>query len=179
MKKCFLILTMVALGVVFLISQIERHVDLEKEILGDWLSAEFFMAQPPPELQQSIKSISFQTDNLVEWEYIKDGKALKAKGRYGICTFPADKESLRKLPSLIVAPKNSPNPALSSQILLKISDVELDFDSRFLQSWGKLIKAIGPDKKRLLFLRKETNRLPETIPTENEKADLSLVMNQN
>lgn len=100
----------------FQVSQFERHADLEKEIMGDWLAAEFFVALPPLELQQSVKAISFQTSNIVEWEFIQDGKALKTKGNFEIYAFPTDKKNLRKLPSLIVAPTNSPNPALDRRL---------------------------------------------------------------
>jgi hypothetical protein len=130
-----------------------RHVELEKEIQGEWLAAEFFVAQPPPELQQSIKSISFQTDNIVHWEYVQDNKMNKGEGRYGLYSLPEDKKS-KHLPSLVVAPVNHQNPVLSSHILLTLSDFELDFDARFLQRWGKLIKARDPDGNRILFIRK-------------------------
>jgi hypothetical protein len=44
---------------------------------------------------------------------------------------------------------------MSSHLLLTLSEVQLDFDSRFLQRWGKLLKAVGPDGEHLLFIRKE------------------------
>lgn len=137
-----------------LASGFKRHTELEKEIQGDWLAAEYYVAQPPPELQQSIKSMSFQANNIVKWEYVQDGKVHKAKGRYGIYSFPKDQKMPRELPSLIVAPANYPDAVLSSHLLLTLSDVELDFDSRFLQRWGKLIKARNSDGKRVLFIRK-------------------------
>lgn len=149
-----ILLALLTMAATLLASGFKRHTELEKEIRGDWLAAEYYVAQPPPELQQSIKSMSFQANNIVTWEYVQDGKVHKAKGRYGIYSFPKDQRMPKELPSLIVAPANYPDAALSSHLLLTLSDVELDFDSRFLQRWGKLIKARNSDGKRVLFLRK-------------------------
>ena len=168
MKKTFIILIVVASSTAVLASEFKRYVELEKEIQGDWLAAEYYVAQPSPELQQSIKSMSFRANNIVEWEYVHDGKAHKAKGRYGIYFFPTDQKNPRRLPNLIVAPTHYANAVVSSHVILTLSDVELDFDSRFLQRWGKLIKAKGPDGKRVLFIRKE-NRISGQQPTELEK----------
>ena len=167
MKKTLIILMLVATSVPFMASEFKRYVELEKEIQGDWLAAEHFVAQPPPELQQSIKSILFQANNIVEWVYVQNGKVQKARGRYGIYSFPTDQRKRRELPSLIVVPTNYPNAAVSSHLLLTLSDLELDFDSRFLQRWGKLIKAIGPDGKRVLFIRK-VNVISRQQPTERD-----------
>jgi len=154
MKKTLIIVAIFASATALSASEFERHAELEQQILGDWLAAEYFVAQPPPELQQFIKSILFQTNNIAMWDYVQDGKVHKAKGRYGVYSFPREKRKGWQLPSLIVAPMNYSNPALSSQLLLTLSDLELEFDSRFLRSWGKLIKAKGPDGKRVLFIRK-------------------------
>jgi hypothetical protein len=155
MKKILVILILAALSAALKASELKRCVELEKKIQGDWLAAEYYVAQPPTELQQSIKTISFQADNIIEWEYVQDGKMHKAKGRYGIYSFPTDQEKLRKLPDLIVAPTNYANAVVSNNVILTLSGIELDFDSRFLQRWGKLIKATEPDGKRLLFIRKQ------------------------
>ena len=165
MKKILVIVTIFASAAALSASEFERHVELEQQILGDWLAAEYFVAQPPPELQQFIKSISFQTNNIAMWDYVQDGKVHKAKGRYGIYSFPKDKMKGKEIPTLIVAPMNFPNASVSSQILLTLSDFELDFDSRFLRSWGKLIKAKGPDGKRVLFIRKGSG-ISRQQPTE-------------
>ena len=149
-----ILLALLTMTATLLASGFKRHTELEKEIQGDWLAAEYYVAQPPPELQQSIKSMSFQANNIVKWEYVQDGKVHKAKGRYGIYSFPTDQKMPRELPNLIVAPANYPDAVLSSHLLLTLSDVELDFDSRFLQRWGKLIKARNSDGKRVLFIRK-------------------------
>lgn len=154
MKRILILLALLTMTATLLASGFKRHTELEKEIQGDWLAAEYYVAQPPPELQQSIKSMSFQTNNIVKWEYVQDGKIHKAKGRYGIYSFPKDRKMPKELPSLIVAPANYPDAVLSSHLLLTLSDVELDFDSRFLQRWGKLIKARNSDGKRVLFIRK-------------------------
>ncbi|MFC1895087.1 hypothetical protein ACFL0Q_00270 [Thermodesulfobacteriota bacterium] len=168
MKKILVMLMFVASVAALLADEFKQHTKLEREILGDWLAAEYYVAQPPPELQQSIKSISFQTNNIVEWEYVQDGKAHTAKGRYGIYSFPTDQKKPRQLPSLTIAPTNYPTAVVTSHILLTLSDVELDFDSRFLQRWGKLIKAKGPDGKRVLFIRKG-NKISSQQPTERDK----------
>ena len=154
MIKILILLTLTITIAALPASEFERHTVLEKEIQGDWLAAEYYMAQPPPELQQSIKSISFQASNIVKWEYVQDGKMHKATGRYGIYSLPKGQKMSRGLPSLIVAQTNYPDAVLSSNPLLILSEVELDFDSRFLQSWGKLIKARNADGKRILFIRK-------------------------
>ena len=135
-------------------SEFKRHAVLEKDIQGDWLAAEYYMAQPPPELQQPIKSISFQANNIVEWEYVQSGKMHKASGRYGIYSLQNGEEVSSGRLRLIVAPTNYADPMLSSHRLLVLSDFELDYDSRFIQSWGKLIKASNTDGKRILFIRK-------------------------
>ena len=167
MKKTPIIVAIFASAAILPASEFQRHIDLEQQILGDWLAAEYFVAQPSPELQQYIKSISFQTNNIALWGYVQDGKVRKAKGRYGVYSFPREKRKGRQLPSLIVAPMNYFNPAESSQILLTLSDLELDFDSRFLRSWGKLIKAKGPDGKRIMFIRKGSG-ISRQHPTERE-----------
>jgi len=153
MKRILILLALLTTAATPLASEFKRHTELEKEIQGDWLAAEHYVSQPPPELQQSIKSMSFQANNIVKWEYVQDGKAHKANGRYGIYFFPADQKKPRQLPRLIIAPANYADAAFSSHVLLTLSDVELDFDSRFVQSWGKLIKARTSDGKRVLFIR--------------------------
>ena len=168
MKKTLIILILFASSTALLASEFKRYVELEKEIQGDWFAAEYYVAQPSPELQQSIKSMSFRANNIVEWEYVQNGKAHKAKGRYGIHSFPTDEKTPRQLPILIVAPTNYPNAAVSSHFLLTLSEVELDFDSRFLQCWGKLIKAKGPGGKRVLFLRKD-NKISSQQQIERNK----------
>jgi hypothetical protein len=155
MKRILILLALLTTNATLLASEFKRHTELEKEIQGDWLAAEYYVAQPPPELQQSIKSMSFQDNNIVKWIYVQDGKVHKAKGRYGIYSFPTDQKKPRQLPRLIVAPANYPDAVFSSHVLLTLSDVELDFDSRFVQSWGKLIKARTSDGKRVLFIRKK------------------------
>lgn len=168
MKKTLIILILVASSTALMASEFKRYVELEKEIQGDWLAAEYYVAQPSPELQQSIKSMSFRVNNIVEWEYVQNGKTHKAKGRYGIYSFLTDEKTPRQLPILIVAPTNYSNAILSSHFLLTLSEVELDFDSRFLQRWGKLIKAKGTDGKRVLFIRKD-NKISSQQPTERDK----------
>jgi len=134
-------------------SEVLRHPEMEKEIHGFWQAAEYYMALPPRELQQSIKSISFYAGNIVEWEYVHEGKMRKTRGRYGIYSFSEDQRLSRRSLHLVAVPVDSPDPLDTAHKLLDLSDLELDFDARFLQSWGKLLKAIGPDGKRLLFIK--------------------------
>ncbi len=154
MKRICSILIFLASVTLLSSSESKRHGELEKEIQGEWLAAEYFIAQPPPELQQSIKSMSFGSKNLVEWEYVQDGKVHKGKGRYGIYSSATDQKMPEQLPSLIIVPLNYPEGLLSNRILLTLSRIELDFDSRFIRSWGRLIKAEAPDGKRVMFIRK-------------------------
>jgi hypothetical protein len=155
MKKILILLALLTMTATPLASEFKQHTVLEKEIQGDWLAAEYYVAQPPPELQQSIKSMSFQAKNMVEWKYVQDGKVHNANGRYGIYSFPTDQKMLRQLPRLIVAPANYPDAVFSGHVLLTLSNFELDFDSRFLQRWGKLIKARTSEGERVLFIRKK------------------------
>ncbi|MFX0201769.1 MAG: hypothetical protein ACFFCW_37140, partial [Candidatus Hodarchaeota archaeon] len=104
MKRILILLALLTMTATLLASGFKRHTELEKEIQGDWIAAEYYVAQPPPELQQSIKSMSFQAKNIVKWEYVQDGKIHRAKGRYGIYSFPKDQKMPKGLPSLIVAP---------------------------------------------------------------------------
>jgi hypothetical protein len=158
MKKTLLILLALFAGHAGVLgsSEFKRHIELEAQIQGEWLAAEYYLAQPPADLQQAIKSMSFRTNNIVEWEYVHDGQAHKATGRYGLYSFPANKKVSRQLPKLIVAPTNYSEAIVSSHVLLTLTDVEMDFDSRFhVDHFGKLLKAKDPQGKRLLFIRKE------------------------
>lgn len=154
MKRMLILLALLAIAATPPVSEFKRHTALEKEIRGDWIAAEYYMAQPPPELQQPIKSISFQASSIVKWEYVQDGKMHKATGCYGIYSFPKSQKMPSGQPSLIVSPTSYLEPVLYGNPLLILSDIELDFDSRFIQSWGRLIKARSDDGKRLLFIRK-------------------------
>ncbi len=74
----------------------------------------------------------------------------------GLYSFPANKKLSRQLPKLIVAPTNYSEAIVSSHVLLTLTDVEMDFDSRFhVDHFGKLLKAKDLQGKRLLFIRKE------------------------
>ncbi len=154
MTRIFTLLVLPLMAIALPVSVFKRHAVLEKEIQGDWLAAEYYMAQPPPELQQPIKSISLEAGNVIKWTYIQDGKLHKATGSYGIYSSPKDQEMSRELLKLIVAPANYNDAAVPDKPLLILSDVELDYDSRFIQSWGKLLKARDVDGKRILFIRK-------------------------
>ena len=163
-KKMLVMATVLVSAAALFAGEYKQHTELEMSIQGDWLAAELFYAQPSKELNQAIKSVSFRTNNIVVWVEItnnvfsltslRDGKVKDAKiGRYGIYSFATDKTPR---PRLTVSPTNYPNAELSSHILLSLSELELDFDARFPQSLGKLLKAVGPDGKRLLFMRKDS-----------------------
>ena len=137
-------------------SEFMRHIELEAQIQGEWLAAEYYLTQPPADLQQTIKSMSFRTNSIVEWEYVRDGHVYRATGRYGIYSFPTIKKLPRQLPRLIIAPTSYPDAIVSSHVFLTLTDVEIDFDSRFhVDHFGKLLKVKDPQGKRLLFIRKE------------------------
>jgi len=158
MKKTLLILLALFAGHAGVLgsSEFKRHIELEAQIQGEWIAAEYYLAQPPADLQQAIKSMSFRTNNIVEWECVRDGHAHRATGRYGLYSFPTKKKLSHKLPRLIVAPTSYADAIVSSHVLLTLTDVEMDFDSRFnVDHFGKLLKAKDPQGKRLLFIRKE------------------------
>ena len=158
MKKTLLILLALFAGHAGVLgsSEFMLHIELEAQIQGEWLAAEYYLEQPPADLQQVIKSMSFRTNNIVEWEYVRDGHAHRATGRYGLYSFPTKKKLSRQLPRLIVAPTSYPDAIVSSHVLLTLTDVEMDFDSRFhVDHFGKLLKAKDPQGKRLLFISKE------------------------
>jgi hypothetical protein len=138
-------------------SEVKRHIELEAQIQGEWIAAEYYVAQPPADLQQAIKGMSFRTNGIAEWEYVSDGQVHKTTGRYGLYSFPTEEKISRQLPRLIVVPTSYSDALVSSHVLLTLTHVELDFDSRFhADHFGKLLKAKDPQGKRLLFIRKET-----------------------
>jgi len=51
MKRMLILLALLTMTATLLASGFKRHTELEKEIQGDWLAAEYYVAQPPPELQ--------------------------------------------------------------------------------------------------------------------------------
>ena len=116
MKKTLLILLALFAGHAGVLgsSEFMLHIELEAQIQGEWLAAEYYLAQPPADLQQAIKSMSFRTNNIVEWEYVRDGHAHRATGRYGLYSFPTKKKLTRQLPRLIVAPTSYPDAIVSS-----------------------------------------------------------------
>ena len=65
MKKTLLILLALFAGHAGVLgsSEFMRHIELEAQIQGEWLAAEYYLAQPPADLQQAIKSMSFRTND--------------------------------------------------------------------------------------------------------------------
>jgi hypothetical protein len=101
---------------------------------------------------QDIKDITFHTNGIVEWSEVKRGKMVEMTGRYEI---QPDNRSARHLPTLFVAPTNYPNAGMSSVCLLLLTDLEIDFDSRFpIELYGKALRAATKDGKKLVFIRK-------------------------
>jgi len=132
-----------------------QGLPLEKEILGEWVAGEICFAQPPPEVQQSIKSISFQAGDIIRWSYVGQGEMQEGEGRYSFLVDCSPEVASRQLPTLFVAPENYSDPTVSSVCLLKLTDVEIDFDARLnVESIGKVLKAKDANGKRLIFVRK-------------------------
>lgn len=133
----------------------EQGLPLDKEILGDWVAGEIYFSQPPIEVQQSIKNLSFQPENIIKWSYVSDGKMHDGKGRYVFLNDPSTEINRRGLPTLFVAPESYNNPEISSECLLKLTHIEIDFDARFhVESIGKVLKAKDLSGKALVFVRK-------------------------
>lgn len=111
------------------------------------------IAQPPRELWQDLKDITFQTNGIVQWAEAQDGKMLERSGRYILQPNP---ESRLNLPMLFVAPTNYSDARMSSICLLLLTEVEIDPDSRFnVAIHGRVLKAMTRDGRRLVFLRKD------------------------
>ena len=133
----------------------EQGLLLEREILGEWVAGEIYFPQPPIEVQQSIKNLSFQPKNIIKWSYVSDGKMFDGKGRYVLLDDPSSEINRRGLPTLFVAPESDNNPEISSVYLLKLTHLEIDFDARFhIESIGKVLKAKHLSGKALVFVRK-------------------------
>ena len=131
--------------------------ELQAEIIGSWLAGETLMPQPPPDMLQDIKSITFETNGIVKWTIAINGEMAEKIGRYVIN--PGD-DSLRHLPSIFVAPASYSNPSVSSICLLLMTDITIDLDSRFhAEEIGKTLKgSIGLSqdvKKHVIFVRKK------------------------
>jgi hypothetical protein len=124
---------------------------LFSEIVGAWQPGERLISQPPPEMWQDIKEITFHANGIVEWSESKQGRMVEISGQYMI---QPDNLSKRNLPAIFVIPKNQSAPALSSACLLRLSEVEIDFDSRFpAERFGKALKAVTANGKRVVFIR--------------------------
>jgi len=133
----------------------KRGLPLGKEILGEWVAGEIYFTQPPAEVQQSIKSISFEAGNIIKWTYVSEGEMQEGEGRYLFLVDPSPRIAHRQLPTLFVAPESYSNSMVSSVCLLKLTDVEIDLDARFhVESIGKVLKAKDANGKRLIFVRK-------------------------
>ena len=140
-----------------------------KQVIGEWIAGETMMPQPPKEMRQDIKTISFQTNGIVQWSEVKQGKVVDQIGRYEF--LPNDLitkvQSKRGLPTITVASTNSPRPCLSGICLLSLREVEIDYDSRFhINKIGAVLKAETPNGKKVIFVK-----LKERQPT--KKSTLS------
>lgn len=130
-----------------------RESDFRSELVGSWLAAEFFIPQPPKELQQDIKDITFQENGVVRWSVVKDGKIEKLSGFYAILP---NAQSMRKLPYVHVAPSKAAAAQMSDNPLLLFENVSIGLDSRFhVESVGKVLKARNAHGEPLVFVRKK------------------------
>jgi hypothetical protein len=133
----------------------EEMLRLEETILGEWVAGEIYFAQPPEEIQQSIKTISFRADTIIEWSYVSEGTMREGRGRYVLLANPSSEDGGGALPTLFVAPESFRQPALSSVCLLMISELEIDHDARFhVESIGKVLKGRDSTGQKLVFVRK-------------------------
>ena len=135
--------------------------DVAAEIAGIWQAGETYMPQPPKEMWQDIKEITFHTNGIAEWSEVKRDKLVTMTGRY---MMQPDDVSKRQLPTLFVAPTNYLNPMMSSVCLLRLSELTIELDSRFhIERYGKALKAVTPDGRRLVFIKKKeaANQVPE------------------
>jgi len=135
---------------------------MASQLIGRWIAGETMMPQPPKEMWQDIKDISFSTNGIVIWTTTEGGKTKEMKGRFLV---HRDDQSARKLPSLFVAPTNYVNPAASSICVLRLSEIEVDLDSRFHPGKvGKVLKAKSKDGKRVVFVRMKKGQPTPTVP---------------
>ena len=126
--------------------------DISRRIIGTWQAAELSMPQPPPKMRQDIKAITFHTNGIVEWAEARRGKLVSMAGRYKI---QPDSQSTRGLPTLSVSPTNYLNSKLSGICLLRLSELQIDVDSRFpVETFGKALKAVAADGRQLVFVRR-------------------------
>jgi hypothetical protein len=138
----------------------EQQAQLAEEIQGSWIAAEVFVAQPPPELQQSVKTISFSADSLATWMHVHQGTMIEVEGSYFVYPLARGDNNPRGLPGLIVVKTGAQNEGVPVDTLLSLFQVELDFDSRFPQNWGRLLKASTQDGERLLFIKQQNGEEP-------------------
>ncbi len=132
-------------------SALAQTNDIRKEIIGHWLAGQTMIQQPPSNLWQNVSEIAFATNGVATWIDL-DGVATEKSGRY---LLQPDRDSKRGLPRLFVAPLNYPDPRMSSISLLVLTDVEIDFDSRFpVELHGSVLKCRrgGQD---LVFVRRK------------------------
>lgn len=133
-----------------------NSTSVAERILGDWMAGETMMPQPQKEMQQDIKSISFQTNGIVQWSEVKKGKVVDQIGRYEFIPneIITKTQSKRGLPSLTISSTNSPRPCLSGICLLYLSEIQIDYDSRFhVEKAGEVLKAETKDGKKLVFVK--------------------------
>jgi len=136
-----------------------------EKIIGDWVAGETMMPQPPKEMWQDIKSISFQTNGNVRWSEVKKDKLVEQVGRYEFIpnNLITKTTSKRGLPSLTVSSTNSPRPCLSGICMLYLSEIEIDYDCRFhTEIIGKVLKAETKDGKRLVFVKMKEGQPKDT-----------------
>jgi len=132
--------------------------DLEADLAGDWVAAETFIQQPPSNLLQSIKTLSFSTNHLVSWTDTNTNSCRPQTGVFGVW-IPGTNSQVRHLPSIVVAPTNYADPFQCGIALLTLNNVQVAYDSRFNQElYGKLLKALDGNGHPVLFIRRQMRR---------------------
>jgi hypothetical protein len=128
-----------------------KSSSMSSQLIGDWIAGETMMPHPSKDMWQDIKSISFHANGIVLWSEVKQGTVVDQIGRYEVYLDP---ESKRKLPTLFIAPTNYPTPTMSSICLLRLSELEIDIDSRFHpEKVGMVLKAKTTEGTHVVFVR--------------------------
>jgi len=143
-----------------LFGQAQHETDIELQVRGDWLSAEYCSSL---NLTQAIQAVSFRPENLMEWQTAADGPGRKSIGRYAITSEPIGTNSSARSTRLIVAPASYPDALVSSVLLLTWTNLSVDFDSRFPPHLGPLIKARDLTGEEVLLVRNTTTLSLQSI----------------
>ena len=136
-----------------LLGQPQHETELETQVRGDWLSAEYCSSL---NLTQTIQAVSFRADNLMEWQTAAGGPGRKNIGRYAVVSEASGTEPGVESVRLIVAPASYPDALMSSVLLLTWTNFGVDYDARFPPDLGRLIKGRDLAGDEVLFARNTT-----------------------